>query len=175
MLGGAFASRLNMDVRETKHWAYGVQSFLLRPKHIVPFLVYAPVQTDKTGASITAMLGDMKAFLGDDGVKQAEFERTIDGSIRELPGQFQTGSGVLSGMINNSVWERPDDYYSTLASRYRALTPAQLDAAAKAAIDPAKLTWVVIGDRKAIDPQLETLGIPIEYAAADSNVSDNDN
>jgi len=42
------------------------------------------------------------------------------------------------------------------------LTAAQLDAAAKSAIDPNKLTWVVIGDAAKVKPQLDALGIPVQ-------------
>jgi len=69
---------------------------------------------------------------------------------------------VMSGMQSNVLYHRPDNYYETLASRYRGLTAAQLDAAAKSAIDPNKLTWVVIGDAAKVKPQLDALGIPVQ-------------
>jgi zinc protease len=166
VLGGSFLSRLNSDLRETKHWSYGVQGFISRVRHTVPYLIYAPVQADQTGPSIAAMRSDMQDFLGGKGVTPAELTRTIDGSIRELPGQFETAQAVMGGMESNVLYGRPDDYYETLASQYRSLTGAQLDAAAKAAIDPSKLTWVVIGDAAKVKPQLDSLGIPVEVVAS---------
>jgi zinc protease len=68
----------------------------------------------------------------------------------------------MGGMEANVLYHRPDNYYETLASRYRSLTAPELDAAAKGAIDPTKLTWVVVGDASKVKPQLETLGIPVE-------------
>ena len=162
VLGGSFLSRLNTDLRETKHWSYGVQGFISRPQHQVPYLIYSPVQTDQTGPSIAALRGDIASFIGGKGVTPEELDRTISGAIRELPGQFETTAAVMGGMESNVLYHRPDNYYETLASRYRALTAAQLDAAAKAAIDPNKLTWVVIGDAAKVKPQLDTLGIPVE-------------
>jgi predicted Zn-dependent peptidase len=162
VLGGAFLSRLNSDLRETKHWSYGVAGFINRVQHQVPYMIYAPVQTDQTGASIAAMRSDIADFLGGKGVTPEEMTRTIDGSIRQLPGEFETSSAVLGGMNANMLYRRPDNYYETLASRYRALTAADLDAAAKAAIDPNKLTWVVVGDAAKVKPQLDVLGIPVE-------------
>ena len=166
VLGGSFLSRLNVDVRETKHWSYGVQGFISRVQHQVPYLIYAPVQTDQTGPSIGAMRGDIAAFLGGKGVTPEELGRTISGSIRELPGQFETTSAVMGAIESNVLYHRPDNYYETLASRYRALTAADLDAAAKSAIDPNKLTWVVIGDASKVKPQLDALGIPVEVVTA---------
>ena len=162
VLGGAFLSRLNSDLRETKHWSYGVEGFISRVQHQVPYLIYAPVQTDQTGPSIAAMRGDISTFLNGKGVTPEELDRTISGATRELPGQFETSAAVMSGMQSNVLYHRPDNYYETLASRYRGLTAAQLDAAAKSAIDPNKLTWVVIGDAAKVKPQLDALGIPVQ-------------
>ena len=50
--------------------------------------------------------------------------------------------------------------------RYRALTTSDLDQAARAAIDPAKLVWVVVGDASKVKSQLDTLGIPVEVIEA---------
>jgi len=162
VLGGSFLSRLNSDLRETKHWSYGVSGFISRPQHQIPYLIYAPVQTDQTGPSIAAIRGDITTFLNGKGVTPEELNRTITGSIRELPGEFETSAAVMSGMESNVLYRRPDNYYDTLASRYRGLTAAQLDGAAKVVIDPNKLTWVVIGDAAKVKPQLDTLGIPVE-------------
>jgi zinc protease len=166
VLGGSFLSRLNTDLRETRHWSYGVSTFVVRPQHQVPLLIYAPVQTNQTGPSIAAMRDDMNTFLNGKGVTPEEMDRTISGAVRELPGDFETAAAVMGGMQQNMLYHRPDNYYETLASRYRALTGPQLDAAAKAAIDPSKLTWVVIGDAAKVKPQLDALGIPVEVKPA---------
>jgi predicted Zn-dependent peptidase len=162
VIGGSFLSRLNSDLRETKHWSYGVAGFISRVQNQVPYLIYAPVQTNQTGPSIAAMRDDLNSFLNGKGVTPEELDRTVNGAIRELPGQFETSAAVMGGMEANVLYHRPDNYYETLASRYRALTAPILDAAAKAAIDPSKLTWVVIGDAAKVKPQLDALGIPVE-------------
>jgi len=48
-LGGAFTARVNMNLREDKSWSYGAYTFLQDARGQRPFMVYAPVQTDKTG------------------------------------------------------------------------------------------------------------------------------
>jgi predicted Zn-dependent peptidase len=95
-------------------------------------------------------------------VTPAELERTVNGSIRELPGSFETGGDVLSAMMQNDLYDRPDNYYETLASKYRSLTALQLDAAARKAIDLGQFTWVVIGDAAKVKPQLDKLKMPVE-------------
>jgi len=165
-LGGSFLSRLNMDIRESKAWSYGVQSGISRYVGRVPYLVEAPVQTDKTGPTITEMLADMHAFLTTKPLTQAERDRTVQRSIRELPGSFETGAQLMGGMERNDMLKRPDDYYAHIASKYRALTVNDLNAVARRDIKPGELVWVVVGDAAKVKPQLEATGLPVEVVNA---------
>jgi zinc protease len=162
VLGGAFLSRINTDLRETKGWSYGVGSAIGSHENRVPFLLNAPVQTDKTGASVTALLTDVNAYLGPKGTTAAELERSVNGVIRSLPGDFETAESVL-GALQRIIWlGRPDNYYEALPQKYRALKPADLDATARAAIDPAKFIYVIVGDAAKVRPQLDAVGLPVE-------------
>lgn len=162
VLGGSFLSRMNMDVRESKGWSYGVGSGISERQDRVIFRVVAPVQTDQTGPSIAALRADMDQFLKDKGVAPDELGWATQGSARELPGAFETSSAVLDGLVKITQFQRPDDYYTRLANRYTTLTAADLDKAARATLDPSKLTWVVVGDAAKVKPQLEKLGLPVE-------------
>ena len=166
VVGGSFLSRLNMDLRETKGWAYGASSQAQMLRETMPFYVVAPVQTDQTGPSIAAARADIKAFLSDKGVTEEERERTINNQIRSLPGSFETSGDLLGALMTMDTLGRPDDYYEKLPARYRALTSAQLDQAARAAIRPDDLVWVVVGDVAKVEPQLKGLGLPVEKLAA---------
>ncbi|MDZ4739165.1 MAG: pitrilysin family protein [Alphaproteobacteria bacterium] len=166
VLGGSFLSRFNTNLRETKGWSYGVRSQVLEYLESAPFRILAPVQADKTGDSIKELLNDMKAFLTDKGVTAAELERTVNGNVRELPGSFETSGAVLGGVLNIVNFARPDDYYEKLAGKYTAMTAAEIDAAGRAKLDPAKLLFVVVGDASVVKPQLEQLGLPVEVIAA---------
>jgi zinc protease len=168
VLGGSFLSRLNTNLRETKGWSYGVGSGISEYLEAAPFNIGAPVQADKTGESITELLSDIKAFLNDKGVTAAELERTINGNVRGLPGSFETSGAVLGGVYSIVDFGRPDDYFETLAAKYQAMTAAEVDAAARAKLDPKKLLFVVVGDATVVKPQLEKLKLPIETVPAPS-------
>jgi len=167
-LGGSFLSRINMDLRERRHWSYGVSGFFQRSENAAPYVVSAPVQADKTGASISALRSDITEFVTTKPMDQAEFDRAINGATRSLSGNFETSSDVLQAMQQNDLYKRPDDYYATITQKYKALTLPEVDAAARAAIDPKKLVWVVVGDAKAVRPQLDSLGLPVEEISAAS-------
>ena len=162
VLGGSFLSRLNMDLRETKGWSYGVSSSVRGFENRVPYVISAPVQSDRTGESVQALIDDVTAFLTSKGVTPAELTRTANGSIRELPGSFETSAAVMGGLMQIVQLGRPDDYYTTLADKYRSMTAAELDRAARSAIDIGKFSIVVVGDAAKVKPQLEKLGFPLE-------------
>lgn len=166
ILGGNFLSRINTDLRETKGWSYGVRSQITGSENRVAFTVAAPVQSDKTGASIIALLDDAKVFLGPKGITADELRQTVNGNIRELPGSFETSADVLGGMLNIINLGRPDTYYEGLAEKYRAMTAEQIDATARAEIDPSKLVFVVVGDAKKVRAQLDAVGLPVEDVIA---------
>jgi zinc protease len=166
VLGGNFLSRINMDLRETKGWSYGVRGSFGLNVHAVPYLVSAPVQADRTADSIKALNDQIGGFLGQRGVTSEELQRTIANLSQQLPGRFETSQAVLGAMMSNALYRRPDNYYELLADQYRALDQVKLDQAMRAAIDPASFTWVVVGDGAKVKPQLDKLGIPVEVIEA---------
>ena len=167
-LGGSFLGRLNVDIRERRHWSYGVGGGFRPSVHAAPYILSAPVQADQTGPSIAALRGDITAYLSTAPMTQAEFDRAINGAVRELSGRFETSGAVLATMQANDLYRRPDDYYATVTNRYRALTLPQLNTVLPAALAPAKTIWVVVGDAKTVKPQLDTLGLPVEVVTAAS-------
>jgi len=162
VLGTDFLSRINADLRETKGWSYGVRGVVSTLEHRTPYLISAPVQANRTGESIAALLEQYKSFLGDKGVTPAELTRTINGNTRALAGSFETSGQVLNALRSNALYQRPDDYQETLAGRIRALTAAELDAAARGSINPDRFVWVVVGDASVVKSQLDALGMPVE-------------
>jgi zinc protease len=166
VMGGGFLSRMNGDLRETKGWSYGMYSAINGNENRTSFILNAPVQADRTGDSVVAILGQMRDFLGSKGTMATELERTVNGAVRELPGQFETSDSVL-GAMQRIVWlNRPNDYYAKLPARYKALTTGDLDAAARSTLDPAKLTWVIVGDAASVKPQLAKTGLTVEMMPA---------
>ena len=162
VLGGTFMSRLNMDLRETKGWSYGVGGTVQLSEHAVPYVVSAPVQADRTGDSIKALSQQIRGFLGPKGITPAELQLTVANRVGRLPGQFETSEALLNAMQSNALFRRPDNYYEMIADRYRGQTQASVDAALRGALDPNGFVWVVVGDAAKIRPQLNKLGMPIE-------------
>jgi predicted Zn-dependent peptidase len=162
VLGGNFLARINMELRERRGWSYGARGSLTALEHQSPYLIQAPVQADRTGDSIRAAMEQVRGFLSNQGVTAAELNRAVLGNTRQLPGQFETSASILGALRSNTLYRRPDNYWETVAPRFRAMTVAELDAAARQAINPTNWVWVVVGDAASVRPQLEQLGLPIE-------------
>ncbi|WP_428632017.1 M16 family metallopeptidase [Sphingopyxis sp.] len=162
IFGGNFLSRFNTNLRETKGWSYGVRSRISGDKDRLNWVAVAPVQADRTGDSIKELQIDLKSFLGDKGVTKDELERTINGSVRELPGSFETSGDVLGGLRQIVKFGRPDNYYETLPATYEAMTAAEIDAAARKVLSTDDLVYVIVGDAAVVKPQLDGLGLPVE-------------
>ncbi len=164
IFGGNFLSRFNTNLRETKGWSYGVRSRISGETDRLSWVAVAPVQADRTGDSIKELQKDLKGFLADKGVTKEELERTINGSVRELPGSFETSADVLAGLRQIVKFGRPDNYYETLPATYEAMTTAEIDAAARKALSTDDLVYVVVGDAAVVKPQLDGLGLTVETA-----------
>ncbi|HET9835657.1 MAG TPA: pitrilysin family protein [Rhodanobacteraceae bacterium] len=155
--GGTFTSRLNMNLREDKHWAYGAFSFSPNAVGQRPFLMYAPVQTDKTAPSVSEVLKEARAVIGDKPLTDAEIQKIKDNDIRRMPGQYETAGAVLGAMESIVKYDRPDDYVQTMKSRIEAQKDAAIEAAAKEVIHPDHLTWVIVGDLSKIEKPVRAL------------------
>ena len=157
VLGGDFTSRLNMNLREDKHWSYGARSGAggaLGPR---VWRVSAPVQIDKTAEAVAEIQRELVEFTsGKRGTSADELASMQKIQTLSLPGAYETASAVLSTLEGNALYARPDDYVFKRKAEIEALTPAQVDAAAKT-LDPNKLTWVIVGDLGKIEQPVRAL------------------
>jgi predicted Zn-dependent peptidase len=171
--GGVFSSRLNMNLREDKHWAYGAFSFTQEALGQRPYLLYAPVQTDKTAESAAEMLKEVKAVVGDRPLTSEEIAKIKVNDVRSLPGSYETAGSVLSALTQNALYQRPDDYITTLKQRTEAQTDANVRAAAAEIIHPDALTWVIVGDLSKIEAPVRALKLgAIRVVDADGQAVD---
>ena len=161
VIGGSFTARVNMNLREDKGWAYGAYTFMQDARGQRPWLAYAPVQTDKTADSIKELKREMDEFLNSSPARQDELDKSVRNNVNSLPGQFETAGAVLDALLSNDRFGRPDDYVSSLKSRYEAVDLAAVHVAAEQVIHPDNLIWLIIGDLEQIEQQIRDLGLGV--------------
>jgi zinc protease len=159
IFGGTFGARLNMNLREEKHWSYGAASVLYGARAQRPFLAYASVQGDKTSDSIAEMLKELSGMTGTKPVREEELEKVKQQQILELPGAHETMNSIGSLLGDLLQFGLPLDYYETYVSRVLALTIADINACAKSLLDPRQMIWLVVGDRSQVEAGLRELGL----------------
>jgi zinc protease len=158
VLGGQFISRVNMNLREAKHWSYGAHTMLWDARGPRPFLAYAPVQTDKTKESIQELLAEFRGIRGERPVTPDELATAQDALTLTLPGRWETSRAVAKSIGDLLRFGFDDRYFDSYAPRVRALRVKDLEEAARL-VHPESLVWVIVGDRAKIEPGLRELGL----------------
>ncbi|WP_267117116.1 M16 family metallopeptidase, partial [Xanthomonas sacchari] len=157
VIGGDFTSRLNMNLRENKHWSYGARSGAASALGQRPWTASAPVQIDKTAPALQEMYKEISAFASGKAPPTAEeVARIRNIQTLSLPGAYETASAVMGAIGGIVRYGRPDDYVFKRKAEIEAMTPAQVREAASM-LDPNTLTWVVVGDLKQIEAPVRAL------------------
>jgi zinc protease len=157
--GGSFSSRINMNLREDKHWSYGSRTSLRDAIGPRAFVVNAPVQTDKTKESLIEIKKELGDIIGGRPGTQAELDQSKALETLTLAGRWETSNAVLGSLAELVRYGLPDDYWATYAGKVRALTTDDINAAAKTIVDPKRAVWIVIGDRAKIEQGVRDAGI----------------
>jgi zinc protease len=169
ILGGQFISRINMNLREDKHWSYGAGTHYLDARGPRPWIGYASVQADKTKESIQELVKELKGIRGEKPATAEELAMAQSSLTLSLPGHWETARAVLGSIAEIVRFGFDDRYFDGFATRVRGVTLADVGRAAQVA-DPAKVVWVVVGDRKKIEAGLKELGLGAPIAIdADGN------
>jgi zinc protease len=171
ILGGNFVSRLNMNLREDKHWSYGVASRLLDAEGPAPFIVRAPVQTDKTAEAMQETVRELRDVLAGRPPTDAEIKFARDSLVLQLPGSNETSDEVAGSYADIVTYGLKDTYWNDYVGEVNAMTPAKLGAAAQKLVQPNAITWVVVGDLSKIEAGVRKLDLgEVKVLDADGNV-----
>lgn len=170
ILGGDFNSRINMNLREDKHWSYGVRTLLVDAKGQRPYVFLAPVQTDKTKESVAELQKEMTQLVSNKPANTDEFDRTQNDRVLALPGRWETFNAVQGALGYIVQYGLPDNYYQTYADKVRNLKLDATNAAAQKVLKPSAMTWVVVGDRAKIEAGVRELNLgEVRIIDADGN------
>jgi len=159
ILGGSFTSRINMNLREDKGWAYGARTITIDALGARPLLYYAPVQSDKTAESLRELLREANEYGSSNPPNEDELSRFKSSSIRSLPGKFETNAAVLAALAEIVEFNRPLDYLSVSQQQVSSLTVADLLPVIDEQIHPEQTIWLVVGDLKTIESAVRAANI----------------
>ena len=157
LFGGMSTSRLNRNLRLDKHWSYGSRGALVDARGQRPFMVIAPVQTDKTKEAMVEVAGEIRGIAGARPIEGEEFESIKRNMVLGLPGRFGTLRSLERAALKMVSLGYAPDYYYDYAGNVRKLTAEDLNTAAAAFIRPGNLVWMVIGDLSRVEQGIREL------------------
>jgi len=159
ILGGTFLSRLNMNLREDKHWSYGAGSGIDPVKGPAIFSASAGVQTDKTKESIQEFIKELTQINSSRPVAPDEFTKEQSSVILSLPGDWQTNNGIMWFLQSCMTFNRGLDYPNNYSTIIQNLTLADIQQSAAKIVKPQNLTWLIVGDRQKIETGIRELNL----------------
>ncbi|MGO4475819.1 M16 family metallopeptidase [Massilia sp. 2TAF26] len=170
VFGGTFSSRLNMDLREDKHWSYGVGSGLVAAVGQRILYSASPVQTDKTAPALRELAREYADIAGARPITGPELKAAQDNETLGLPGAFETISQLGNGYATILQYHLPEDYYNTYTDKVWAVNPAELNALAARTILPNQQLWIVVGDMSKVEADVRALGMEVRKIDADGKI-----
>jgi predicted Zn-dependent peptidase len=158
VLGGQFASRINLNLREDKGYTYGARSYFDFRRAEGPFVVQASVQTDATVLSVREVLSELDGLRGTQPVTPRELDLARHGLTRGFARNFETPEQIARAMTQLVLYGLPDDTFDTFVGRVRAVDAATVTDVAQRHFAPESMFTVIVGDRDRIEPGIEVLG-----------------
>ena len=162
--GGAFHSRLVINIREQKGYTYSPRSSVNALRQYGYFSVHAAVRNEVAAATLTEMFYEMDRMRA-----LPVTPEELDSARSYLSGVFSLGTATqdgLLGQLSTMYLDRlPDDYLETYREKIRALTADDVLAAARRHFDSANAQIVLVGDRAQIADQAALFGPVAEYDA----------
>jgi zinc protease len=157
LYGGAFNSRLVMNIREDKGYTYSPRSAVNPLRQYGYFSISAAVRNEVVAASVTEIFYEIDKLRS-----LAVPENELLDAQNYLTGVFSMGlatqSGLLSQISTLALNELPDDYLETYRQKVRTLTPGDVLTAARTYFDSANMQIAVVGDRSQIESQASLFG-----------------
>jgi zinc protease len=156
--GGMATSRLNRNLRLDKHWSYGTQGQVTGQRGQRSFIVFAPVQTDKTRESMLEVAREIRGVAGERPLVGEEYSSIMRNMSSRLAGRFETLAALEAAAVASLNLGLKDDYWANYAANIRTLGEPQLAAAGKKFVHPDELLWLVVGDLRKIEKGVRELG-----------------
>ncbi|TVR55364.1 MAG: insulinase family protein [Gemmatimonadales bacterium] len=162
ILGGAFTSRLNLNLRERHGFTYGVRSNFTHRRRGGLFLLSTAVETQVTAAALRETMGELDRFVAE-GPDDAEVARARDYLAGVFPLRMETTGQLAARIAELLIHDLPMDEYHLYRDRIREVTREGALQAFRAHVDPASIPIVLCGDAEALTGELEALDLgPVE-------------
>ncbi|HSU28462.1 MAG TPA: pitrilysin family protein [Chitinophagaceae bacterium] len=159
-LGGAFTSRLNMDLREDKGWTYGASSGFSGDEYGGDWNFSSGIKAEATDSALAEAMKDIRDYV-ENGLSDNEFAMMKSAIGQRDALRYETGAQKANFIRNILNYNLPENYTTLQQGIVKNMTKKQIETLAKKWVNPAKLNMLLVGDKAKILPGLQKLGYPI--------------
>jgi zinc protease len=156
LLGGVLTSRITMNLREQKGWAYSPSSSLATYHRQAVWTEDADVKADSTGPALTEIYNEI-ARLQNEPPSTAELTATKNYRNGIFVISNATRGGLISQFAFMDLHDLPTNWLTTFVERLYAVTPEQVSKAAREHLDTKRMSVVVVGDMAKVRTQLDAI------------------
>ena len=167
VLGGGPTGRLFMILREERGYTYGASSSLTVPRHRGDWFASTSVRTEVTEPALKELLHQINR-MRDEIVPDKEFRDARRAMIAAFALRLESADAVLGNHVTRWLYDLPADYWDRYPERIVAVTPQQVQVAAKKYLDPARLQIIAVGEGEKVRAALKGFG-PFEEYDAEGN------
>ncbi len=159
LLGGTYMSRLNLNLRQDKGYAYGAYSWFDWRDGSSPFTAYAAVNAPVTKEATVEMLKELKGIAGDKPITREELQYAKDTLARSFAREFETNGHLAGNFIGVIRWRLPEDYFDNYVQHVQSVSLDDVRRVAAKYFDPKQMSVFIVGDRKKVAPRIKELDL----------------
>jgi zinc protease len=161
VLGGAFTSRLNLNLRETNGYTYGAGSAFAMRREPGPFVARAEIVAAKSDSALLEFLKELAAIR--ERIPASELDKAKQYLQLGLPSEFETTQDISAALAALALYDIPLTQPAEAIARIGAVTAEDVQRVARRYLDPARMAIVIVGDAAAIEGSLRATGVaPLE-------------
>ena len=162
-LGGAFNSRINLNLREDKGYTYGARSYFSADKFSGSYTASAEVRADVTDKSIVEFVNEIKGYR-EKGITTEELSFMRNAINQKDALKYETPRAKLGFLAQILEHNLESSFVNERAKIVENISADEINALAKKHLNLAEMLMVVVGDAKTLKPQLEALGyVVVDY------------
>jgi len=160
-LGGAFNSRVNLNLREDKGYTYGASTSFIGGKTLGWFEAHANVTAVNTVDAIKEMMKEIKNYR-ENGITDAELQFMQNAFTLSDALEYETPASKVAFLRQLLAYDLPDDYRDQQTMMIKNVSTKELSELAKSQLNIDDMQIIVVGDAASLKEPLKALGLPVE-------------
>ena len=168
-LGGAFNSRINLNLREDKGYTYGARSFFSGDEKAGWYRAGAGVRADATAASVVEFVNEINSYQAD-GITEDELTFTKSAIGQRDARAYETPRQKLGFLSRMATYDLKTSFVDEQNDILANMTKAEINALADKHLKLDEMIMVIVGDKATVMDEVTALGYNVTEVDADGNL-----